>query len=159
MSVLAYISQQTVAEEISTCQDYCKDYGWLISSLDEVSQSFTVTMESPIDQQQFIIHFSYDNYPETPYLIDFIHPESKIKGTPAAYPKYSGDSFFNQYNTQGVICHPCSRKSYSGYTGIHADWQVSSWRTIAGGLTNLCAILDTIYSRISNRQYYVGRMV
>ena len=74
MSVLAVISRQTVAEEIEACQESCKDYGWLISSVDEVNQLFTVTMASPIDQQQYIVEVRFDNYPETPYLLDFIHP-------------------------------------------------------------------------------------
>jgi len=158
MSVLAVISRQTVAEEIEACRENCKDYGWLISSVDEVNQLFTVTMTSPIDQQQYIVEVRFDNYPETPYLLDFIHPITKVRGVPNAYPK-NRDSFFNRHGVQGVICHPCSRKSYAGYTGIHSDWAITNWKALAGGLINLNAILDTIFTRISNRAQYEGRMV
>jgi len=159
MSVISYISQQTVAEEIIACQENCNDYNWLISSIDEVNQLFTVKMASPIDNAPYIIEFKFDNYPESPYLIDFIHPISLTKGIYTAYPWYKGDSFFNRHTNDGVICHPCSRKSYAGYTGIHTDWQITNWKAIAGGLINLNAILDTIYSRISNKTHYAGRMV
>lgn len=159
MSVLAIISRQTVAEEIEACQENCKDYGWLISSVDEVNQLFTVGMTSPIDQEQYIIEFKFDNYPEHPYLIDFIHPKTDIKGEPNAYPHKVGESFFNKTGNQGFICNPCSRKSYSGYTGIHSDWTISNWKAGANGLINLNAVLNTIYTRISNKATYDGRMV
>jgi hypothetical protein len=158
MSVLAVISRQTVAEEIEACQENCKDYGWLISSVDEVNQLFTVTMTSPIDQHQYIVEVRFDNYPETPYLLDFIHPVTNVRGVPNAYPK-NRDSFFNRHGVQGVICHPCSRKSYSGYTGLHSDWMITNWKALAGGLINLNTILDTIFTRISNTAQYEGRMV
>ncbi|MFD0940190.1 hypothetical protein [Pedobacter boryungensis] len=159
MSVPSYISSATVAEEIEACQENCKDFNWLISPLDEVNQLFTVSMVSPIDQKEFIIEFRFDNYPETPYLIDFVSPENKQVGEFSSYPLYQGDSFFNRVAQGGVICHPCSRKAYAGYSGIHSDWQLVNWRAIAGGLINLNAILDTIYTRISNKTWYRGKMV
>jgi hypothetical protein len=159
MSVLAIISRQTVAEEIEACQENCKDYGWLISSVDEVGQLFIVTMTSPIDQEQYIIEFKFDNYPEHPYLIDFIHPTTGIKGELNAYPYRAGQHFFNKTGTQGFICNQCSRKSYAGYTGVHSDWVITNWKAGANGLINLNAILDAIYTRISNKATYEGRMV
>jgi len=159
MSVPSYISTATVAVEIEACQDNCKDYNWLISPVDEINQLFTISMTSSIDDEQYIIEFKFDNYPESPYLIDFICPTSGNLGVVPAYPRYTGDAFFNQYNGQGLICHPCSRKAYAGYTGLHTEWQAPNWRVIAGGLINLNAILDTIYTRISNKTHYNGRMV
>jgi len=158
MSVPSYISVATVAAEIEACQENCKDFNWLISPVDEINQLFTVSMASPIDQGEFILEFKFDNYPETPYLIDFICPITKLVGITSAYPKYLGDSFFNSTAQVGVICHPSSRKAYVGYTGIHADWQPTNWRSIAGGLINLNGILDTIYTRISNQTHYSGKM-
>ncbi len=158
MSVPANISLLTVEEEIEACYQNCKDYDWLISSIDEVNQSFTVEMRSPIDQEHYITEFKFDNYPETPYLIEFIHPTTKVKGAVNAYPK-NNDSFFNQYVGQGIICHPCSRKSYSGYTGLHGEWPIGNWKALAGSLTSLNAILNTIFTRLSTKTDYNGRMV
>lgn len=157
MSSARLISLVTVTEEIKACKESCELFGWLISPIDEINQQFTVIMKSPIDNQEYIIEFKFDDYPQLPFLVDFIDAKTNQCGALCSYPK-GHDSFFNQHNGMGVICHPFSRKSYTGYTGIHNDWSIASWKQLAGSITNLDAILDTIYTRISNKQYYVGRM-
>lgn len=154
MSILAKISLATVIQEITDCRENADAYGWVITEPDPVTQRFSVEMVAPSDQEKYEIIIQFDNYPQHPPLIDFKDPENGVLGTPRAYPK-NNDSFFQP---QGLICHPCSRKSYAGYVGLHAEWQLSGWKANAGSLTNLNAILDTIYSRISNQQY-AGRMV
>lgn len=149
-----HISLLTVQAELMNCREDAEIYRWAISSIDEVAQRFSVTMTAPKDSQVFVVSVQFDDYPAQPLLIDFIDPATGVTGTKNAYPK-SNDSFFHG---QRVICHPCSRKSYSGYSGLHADWPLHNWKANAGALTHIPAILDAIYSRISN-QYYDGRMV
>jgi hypothetical protein len=152
MSVPSNISLLTVKAEIAACSDDAEVYGWVISEINKVTQRFSVTMKAK-DSEVYKISFQFDNYPQLPFLIDFIDPDSGVNGTKHAYPK-SGDSFFHP---NGVICHPCSRKPYSGYSGLHCDWNITGWKLIADTLTTLHAILHAIYSRITNNNY-AGRM-
>jgi hypothetical protein len=155
MSVQPQISLITVRREIEECHDGYALYGWSTSDIDVDNQTFTVFMTSPIDNEKFELEFKFDNYPEWPYLIDFIDPKTRGKGTVHAYPKGKTDSFFHG---NGVICHPCSRKSHRGYSGLHQEWNLIGWQTLAGGLINLKSILEAIYIRISDNSFYDGRM-
>ena len=159
MSTTASISLIRVRREIADCQEACKANGWTIFPIKEEDQSFAVSMCSPIDQEVYLMEFKFDNYPEWPYYIEFIHPETKTRGATTAYPKGKLDSFFNKWQEQGIICHPCSRKSFAGYGDLHKEWALTGWQTIAGALINLKAILSTIYDRISHQQLYDGRLV
>jgi hypothetical protein len=156
MSVLSQISLLRVRDEINECHENCESYGWLISAINEEEKTFKVFMTSPLDKEAYEIEFEFTNYPEHPYLIEFIDPRTKEKGTEYSYPKGKTDSFFHQ--PRRVICHPCSRKAYKGYTSLHSDWEMIGWQSIAGGITNLASILDAIFTRISDNTLYDGRM-
>ncbi len=153
MTIQADISLKTVVAEIKMCEANCEAFGWRVSEIDEANQTFTVTLISPADNEVYILEFKFDEYPALPYLIEFVDPETKQKATQHAYPKCT-DSFFHP---NLVICHQCSRKSYST---LHKEWEIQNWRKGAGGLINLKAILDAIYFRISDKSksLYVGRM-
>jgi len=152
MTIPFEISKKTVITEIKNCEINCKTFGWEISDIDELSQTFTVKLTSAFDQEIYILEFKFDDYPSIPYFIEFIDPVTNEKATRHAYPK-STDSFFHP---NLAICHQCSRKSY---TILHTnDWSMEGWRKQAGDLTNLNAILNTIYIRISNKDLYGGRM-
>jgi hypothetical protein len=154
MSVLPKISMATVIEEIAVCREDAEAYGWVISDPDPVTQHFSVIMTAPSDKEKYELYMQFDNYPEYPLLIDFKDPRTGALGTRHAYPNNLHDSFFHP---NGIICHQCSRKSYANYSGLHKDWSLAGWKANAGSITNIHAVLDTIYSRISN-QYYAGRM-
>jgi len=159
MTVDARIALATVQSELQTCEEDCKRYGWEISKIDEEKQTFIVKMKSPIDNEQYIIEIKFDNYNEWPLYIEFINPETDQKGTKNPYPLSIGvhSSFFH---TKQCICHPCSRKAYKEYAGVHTDWNIIGWQNnqSVGTLTNIRAILLAIYHRISNPTVYGGRM-
>lgn len=158
MSVAASTSLRRVKKELQKCLDYAKKCGWLISEIDESSQTFTVRMKSQIDQEEYILEVRYDDYPELPLLLEFIDPETGEPGTEHAYPKCS-DTFFH---TMPCICNPFSRKSYKAFlpNAPHQDWSLVGWQTNpqVGALKSVDSILRTIYSRISRKDLYNGRM-
>lgn len=158
MSVDRRISIATVKSELDKCQEYCKRYSWDISEINETDLKFTVLMVSPIDEELFIIEILFDNYPQMPPLIEFLDPQTGARGVKNAYPK-NRDSFFH---SMPCICNPCSRKSYKAFShsAPHGDWQFNGWKTNpkVGNLKSLNWILATIYTRISNKQHYEGRM-
>ena len=94
-----------------------------------------------------------------PLHIDFIDPESGKSGIQRAYPKSTGNAG-HWFHNHPCICHPCSRKAYKTEGGPHRDWTLGGWRQNpkVGSLTNIKAILQAIYSRISNSDLYGGRM-
>lgn len=161
MPVDARISLITVQRELKECQEDCKRYHWEISNIDEQNQTFIVKMKSPIDNELYVIEIKFDNYNEWPPYIEFIDPISDQRGTKKSYPLSSGGDYGSFFHPQHPsICHPCSRKAYQGYTGLHGDWNITGWQQnpYTGTLTNIRAILLAIYGRISNRKTYGGRM-
>jgi hypothetical protein len=159
MSVDPRTSICIVRKELQNCQEDSQRIGWEISEINEETQIFTVKMKSPIDNEQYIIEFRFDNYKEWPLLIEFIDAKTEQKGTKIAYPapckKFGG--FFHE---KPCICHPCSRKAYKDYTDLHKDWDMSGWQQNlgCGDLKNIQSILRAIYFRISNPEVYNGRM-
>ncbi len=157
MSVDPRTSLRIVRKELKDCEGDSKRFGWKISEIDEANQSFTVEMKSPVDNEVYIIEIKFDNYKEWPLLIEFVDPSTGEKGTRRAYPVSRNDGFFNN---RPCICHPCCRKAYREYTGLHSDWNMVGWQDNpqVGALTNIRAILLAIYSRISKPNIYGGRM-
>lgn len=160
MSVIKEVSIATIKLELEECQEYCGNYNWLISELDEVSMKFTVQMISPVDNEKYLMEIEFDDYPEIPLAIEFIDPLTSEKGTRNAYPKSSkkyGGFFINT----PCLCNPCSRLAYKGYKNAHQDWQLIGWKNNpkVGNLTNLKSILCAIYFRLNNEEIYNGRMV
>jgi hypothetical protein len=146
-------------KELEACQVDASLHHWEISQIDEPNQVFTVKMKSPIDNEEYILEIKFDNYKEIPLYIEFIDPTTGERGTKNAYPASKGKtgSFFH---TNQCICHPCSRKAYSGLSGLHPEWTMAGWQSNekTGTLTNIRAILSAIYYRISNEEEYGGRM-
>jgi len=159
MSVDPRTSLNIVRKEIQDCQDDLKMFRWEFSEINEEPQTFTVKMKSPLDQQEYIIEFKFDNYKEWPLLIEFIEPNTGQRGTKNAYPA-PNEKFGGFFHGNLCICHPCSRKAYQGYTNLHRDWKMDGWQQNAqcGNLKNIQSILRAIYFRISNSQAYKGRM-
>jgi hypothetical protein len=157
MAVDKQITLTIIRSELEKCRSDADKYGWEISELDEESVSFRVNMVSPIDNEVFIVSFKCDNYKEWPPLIDFIDPISKQAGVKNAYP-LNPDSFFNTDKVS--ICHPCSRNAYQNYKGFHPEWILSGWESNpkTGALKNIRGILLAIQERISQAEYYKGRM-
>ena len=144
----------TVRKEIAECES--ENYGWSFSDIDESNLSFQVSMKAK-DGEDFIVFIKFDDYKHLPLLIDFMDPTTKEVGVKTAYPRDS-TSFFHPGKV--TICHPCNRKAYRGYTGLHNDWgDPSGWQNNpnVGGLKSLKPILEAIYFRITNDNYN-GRM-
>ncbi len=158
MSVSPSISLKNVKAELDKCRDYGEKCGWLISDIDELNQTFNVTMTSPLDNETYILEIVFSDYPELPLIMEFIDPKTGRRGVKNAYPK-NDDSFFHP---APCICNPCSRKSYKSFNSIgpHKDWQLTGWRENpkVGTLISVDSILRAIYSRINNKTKYHGRM-
>ncbi len=148
------VSLATVKQEIEEAMECREDYGWEFK-LNLENQSFTALLQSPVDQEKYLLEFCFDEYPEKPYLINFIHPDTGAVNVAGCLPK-GHDSFFHP--NRFTICHPCSRGAYADYTGLHGDWNMTGWQTIAGGMINLKFILIGIQERISNKNFYHGRL-
>ena len=158
MTVDPAVSIVVVKKELEECGQDSFTYGWEVSNPNEAEQIVLVRMKSPVDAEQYVIELKFDNYKEYPLLIEFIDPRTGERGVKRAYPANT-DGFFHQFP---CICHPCSRKAYAQYVGgaPHPDWTLAGWQTNqgTGSLKNIRAILRAINSRISNPEFYKGRM-
>lgn len=162
MSVDPRISLQIVNREIEACTIFAEMYRWKISSINETTQKFNITMKCPIDNSTYIILIQFDDYREIPILYDFINPNTKQIGVSSAYPAPSKGSVGGFFHKQGpCICHPSSRKAYGDLGGPHKnDWNMSKWELIheTGNIKNICSMLRAIWCRISDPEIYGGRM-
>jgi len=159
VAVDSRISLNVVRNELDECKSTAELYGWKVSHINETNQFFTVKMVSPVDDELYIIKITFDNYKSIPLYIDFVDPESGKSGVQRAYPKSTGNAG-NWFHKHPCICHPCSRKAYKTEGGPHKNWTLGGWRQNpkVGSLTSIKAILQAIYSRISNPALYGGRM-
>jgi len=148
------ISLALVEQEHHEASKFGEQFSWELSAIDAGSQLFNVRLDSPVDQEPYWLEFRFGDYPDKPYLIDLFYPPTGERATPRCYPK-GPDSFFHP---NALICHPCSRRAYREMAGPHQDWNLADWRRMAGGMDRLVGILNGIYFRISNVEYYNGRM-
>jgi hypothetical protein len=152
------VSLAVVKKELEECREDSSAYGWEIAEPKEAEQIVIVRMQSPLDKEQYVIELKFDNYKEYPLLIEFLEPRTGERGVKKAYPSNT-DGFFHAFP---CICHPCSRKAYSQYVAgaPHPDWTLAGWQANPGlgSLKNIRAILRAISSRISNPEFYRGRM-
>lgn len=159
MTLPPLFSTEIVKEELKKCDDLIQGNKITITEFDKKLLKFNATMKSEIDNEEYILQVDYENYNEWPPYLDFIDPKTGIVSTKAAYPK-TNDSFF--HDKHPCICNPCNRKAYKEYTGLHPDdsWKLIGWKQNPkiNTLTNLRSILLAIYSRINNKQFYLGRM-
>jgi hypothetical protein len=156
MIVDAEYSIGLIKKQIEACYPDCEGYGWLFSEVDESNLFFTVRMRAK-DNETYLLKVFFDNYSYWPLLLDFIDEKTNEAGVRTAYP-YCSDNFFNKVNI--TICHPCSRKAYKGYTGLHNDWgELEGWQKnpSIGLFKSLKPILEAISFRL-NGDLYNGRM-
>jgi hypothetical protein len=152
------ISLMEVDRELAANMEFLEKLGIKISKIDREKLLFSVQISSSSDKEEFELDIQFDNYPAWPPLIEFIHPKTRERGIVKAYPK-TIDSFFHGFP---CICNPCSRKSYKSFDGNapHGDWNYIGWRDNpqVGTLKTIPAILFAINSRITNSNFYRGRL-
>jgi hypothetical protein len=111
----------------------------------------------------FIVEARCDNYKEVPPFLEFVDPDTGVRGTRHAYPKTT-DSLF--HDSGPCVCAPFSRKAYKSVdqAGPHTDWQLGDWMTTnAGGMqgvnySKLGDILGLFFTRLSRPDLFRGRM-
>lgn len=122
--------------------------------------ALTVRVEyTAVDNERYILVGTFDDYKEKPPFLEFEEPGTGVLGTAKAYPK-GHDSFF--HTTGPTICAPFSRKAYQT---VHANgWQFNNWMTSTESnvrwsqYSTMAAMLELIYSRLTTRDFYIGRM-
>ena len=108
MVVEPEISCQIVLSELSKCKLDAELYNWVISKIEKETQSFTVEMISPIDQEPFIIEFKFDkkgNFLNAGF-VDYKIPTAKdlpgkfaVRFVETAHPD-------GPYGARGIAEHP-----------------------------------------------------
>lgn len=123
---------------------------WEIHVDEQDPLKFTVTIPNRSIGEEFVLEFVCDEYKLKPPHIEMIDPRNGQRGVKSAYPQ--GDSLFHGHP---VICHPCNRKAYAGYSGVHGEWTYTNWVASAKAASTLGDMIIMIYSRI---QKCTGRM-
>jgi len=164
MAVDPKVSHAFMLSELADVGELGERYGWKLR-VRESEPHFEVTMRAHTEEL-FILDVCCANYRELPPYFEFVHPDTKERGTPKAYPfKDNGDSFFH---TAPCICAPFNRKAYKFAfpNAPHGDWPYGNgeWATSnANGydwsnVSRLGDMLMVIQKRLSDPRYYNRRM-
>jgi hypothetical protein len=156
MSVDQEISRRTIEEELQTMSPLISAYGWELTS-DLANLTITITMKSTIDSEVYILEARCDDYKALPPYFEFIHPETKERGTKRCYPA-DGSFFYNTPDKPPCICVQWNRKAYTTEGGPHNDWAMSNWLSYRPGMTTLGDFFHLVQRQMNNKQMYKGRM-
>jgi hypothetical protein len=152
MSVDSDITRQILQEELGLMAPLAASYRWKVS-VDLPALTATVEMTSAIDAQRYVVEARCDGYKALPAYFEFLHPETKERGTPRCYP--ADGSFFH---TIPCICVQWNRKAYKEHGGPHGDWQMVNWASYRPGIVTLGDMFLLIQRRINDKGCYRGRM-
>lgn len=157
MTVAKEVSVLILEAELQTAKRMGAGYGWEFTDLDPNGPSFSVKIQSVVDNEQYIMEFQCDDYKEKPPYIEFKHPSTGEKGTRVCYPSDSqpDGSIFHDLP---CICNPCSRKAYGHRGGPHPEWDpnIGNWINMMGP-TTIGEITLMVQARINSKDKYRGR--
>lgn len=121
MTVPSSVSLECVEHELEEAESIIDGLGLELdrSMLSEDDLRFRVRGRSRVDGQTYIVEFRCDDYREKPPFIEMIDPDSSEAGTRRAYP--------NCFHGEPCVCARFNRKTYSGHTDLHSEWEFGDW--------------------------------
>jgi hypothetical protein len=145
--------------QLSNVRPFARDHDWEVSA-DLEALTVEVSMSSPIDDEEYIIHLECAEYDARPPFVEMADPETGEHGTPNAYfdDRSGPGKFLIAYpdKDRPIICHRFNRRVYEE-DGVHDNWNnIAGWQQEAGNLTTIGDILAYIYSRL-HEPHYDGR--
>jgi len=155
MSVDPELTLQIIEEELRDMAPLIASYGWDVNT-DRANLTVSVKMISVIDSETYILEAKCDNYKELPPFFEFIHPETKERGTKQCYPT-DGSFFIFPNDKAPCLCVQWNRKAYGVHGGPHSDWPMPNWINLRPGMTVLGDFFHLVQRRINNKQVYQGR--
>ena len=155
----ADVTRALLREQLSHVRSLADDHGWEINA-DLDALTLKVAMHSPVDDEEYIVHFDCTDYDAQPPFVEMVDPATGELGTPNAYfdDRDGPGQFLIAYpdKERPVLCHRFNRRVYEE-DGIHDGWEnIAGWQQEAGNLTNLGDILTYIYRRL-HEPHYAGR--
>jgi hypothetical protein len=156
MSVDPELTRRFIEEELQAMAPLVASFGWEVVSA-PANLTVSVKMKSSIDSQVYILEAKCDDYKALPPFFEFIHPETKERGTKRCYPA-DGSFFISPTDKSPCLCVEWNRKAYSSHGGPHTEWQMSNWITRRPGMTTLGDFFHLVQWQINNKQKYQGRM-
>jgi hypothetical protein len=156
MSVDPGLTWRIIEEELQMMAPLVTSYGWEVFS-DHANLTVSVKMKSSIDSEIYIVEAKCDDYKALPPFFEFIHPETKERGTKSCYP-IDGSFFIFPDGKPPCLCVQWNRKAYSVHDGPHADWPMPNWVNLRPGMTMLGDFFHLVQRRVNDKQMYKGRM-
>jgi hypothetical protein len=142
------VTLAVLAEEFPPARQWGEQNGWRLD-LDRSELVLDGRGHHPVDGRPVRLLAGVDGYPALPPSWRFVDAgtgESTAAATPDRGTRQGQSSII--YGV-GVICAHFSRTAYAGgpAPGPHADWQLSQWADISGGvqahtLAEMVAVID-----------------
>jgi hypothetical protein len=123
--------------------------GWLVRPWPLEATSFTVTIRSRLDNEEYVFKFEWSDYPEGPPSIRCVDPATQSHAVRAAWPQCDGF----RPPPEADLCLNISREGFA----LHPDWNRDAVRRWNPAGNPLASVLHTLQDRLNDRTKYHGR--
>lgn len=156
----ADVTEALVERQLEHVRELAETNGWEVKA-DLESLAVEVRMQSPVDDEEYVVHLNCEEFDEKPPYVEMVHPKTGEVGHYEAYFDDRGKSpniiAYGDGKEDPVLCHQYNRRIYEDDATPHSDWTMGDWQSDAGNLTTLGDILSDIYHRIADPGRYQGR--
>ena len=138
-------TELNLAADVQKLRDVAEAEGWEIDGPHGLT--VFVTMTSSIDDNSYCIRFECSGYPDQPFSVKPVDPETKESGVVRAWPACEG------FRPPNDLCMPLCREGYA----LHPEWTKDPrWRWDSTG-NPLHRVVDELQARIDDSAKYQGR--
>lgn len=156
----ADVTRTVVEKQLADVRELAQTNNWEVEA-DLEALAVEVRMQSPVDDEEYVIHLDCEGFDEKPPYVEMVHPETGEVGDYEAYFDDRGKNpniiAYGDGKKDPVLCHQYNRRIYEDDATPHGNWTMADWQSDAGNLTTLGDIVADIYHRISDPERYQGR--
>jgi hypothetical protein len=142
------VTLAVLAEQFPSARQWGEHNGWTLD-LDTTAFLLDGRGIHPADGRPVRLLAEVDQYPALPPSWRFVDPATGVATAATTPNRGSRHGQQSIIHSVGVICAHFSRTAYAGglTPGPHADWQLSQWAEITGGvqahtLAEMLAVID-----------------
>jgi hypothetical protein len=138
-------AELNLAEDVRALRLQAEERGWGVEGPNDLE--VFVTIPSLIDRESYCIRFRCPGYPEEPFSVKPVDPETKDPSIVRAWPSCDG------FRPPSDLCMPLSAEGYA----LHPEWRNDPrWRWDPRG-NPLLRVVEELETRVNDPSKYRGR--
>ncbi len=138
-------AELNLAADVDEVKLQAAEHGWTVDG--PIGLDVYITMTSRADNESYVIWFHCPGYPDEPFSVKPVDPESKDPGVAGAWPSCEG------FRPTGDLCMPLCAEGYA----LHPEWRTDPrWRWEHKG-NPLLRVAEELQARLDEPTKYHGR--